>query len=114
MRAPIQMVTGELPWPSESEDAFRAAVIAGSKGMSTDLLERAGMDEVLHQTIVNLLHPNPLHRCASHPHPQRHPPLCVPPSPTPSPTASPTAVRPTVTHSRCTPRRDHFHRIGSL
>ena len=82
MRAPIQMVTGELPWPSESEDAFRAAVIAGSKGMSTDLLERAGMDEVLHQTIVNLLHPNPLHRCASHPHPQRHPPLCVPPSPT--------------------------------
>eukprot|EP01051_Picozoa_sp_SAG22_P000279 SAG22_NODE_6_length_41368_cov_49.702222_22_plen_559_part_00 len=58
-----QMVTGELPWPSESEDAFKQAVIAGSKGFGEDdLLDRPGMDEVLQETIGNLLHPNPLHR----------------------------------------------------
>eukprot|EP01050_Picozoa_sp_SAG11_P001660 SAG11_NODE_75_length_18024_cov_5.885356_7_plen_421_part_00 len=57
-----QMVTGTLPWPTESEDAFRQAVIAGSKGLSFNALERLGVDEVLRETVENLLHPNPLHR----------------------------------------------------
>jgi hypothetical protein len=57
-----QMMIGQLPWPTDSEDSFRQAVIAGAKGLDMKILDQSGIDPVLRETVLNLLHPNPLHR----------------------------------------------------
>jgi hypothetical protein len=74
----FQMMTGSLPFPTSSEDGFRDAVLQGASYLTADessplhpdnvqqeggVEQRdGGLDPVLCETVLALLHANPLHR----------------------------------------------------